>query len=94
MAKFVRLFTKPDCTLCHPVKFVIQKVQQHIPFRYEEVDISSERNKNWFELYKYDIPVVHFNGVEIARHKLDERVLVSALQSDGTDSARDGSNNA
>lgn len=78
--RVVRLFTKPSCTLCDPVKYVIQRVQQKIPFEFLETNIDEERHKEWNDAYKYDIPVVHLDGQEIARHKLKEADLIEALK--------------
>lgn len=47
---------------------------------YEEVDITAPGNEVWFELYKYDIPVLHINNVEVMRHRVFEHALVDALQ--------------
>lgn len=35
-------FTKPDCSLCVPVKFVLDKINQKYPFELNYVDISAE----------------------------------------------------
>jgi hypothetical protein len=105
----VTLFTRPTCSLCEPVKFIIHKVKRQvwfprslnlaslkmqvtcrvcqIPFRYEEVDISASGHERWLELYQYDIPVVTLNGREIARHKLAEQTLVTALTSSSQEKA-------
>ena len=57
-----------------PVKHILKKIQRKYPFHFETVDISEKNNQKWFELYKYDIPVVHLNGKEIARHRANERL--------------------
>jgi hypothetical protein len=95
----VTLFTHSDCSLCIPVKFIINKLLAQAqaqaqapaaaavpvsvrvpPFRFEEVDIRAPANKQWHEQYQYDIPVVHVNGREAARHRLSERTLIDALR--------------
>lgn len=76
----VTLFTKPDCTLCVPVKFIIRKTQHANDFDYQEVNIDDEEQKEWFDLYKYDIPVVHIDGVEVARHRMEEAVFRQILE--------------
>ena len=49
-------------------------------FKYEEVDITApEHKETWWKMYKYDIPVVHLNGKEIARHRLDAEDLFDKL---------------
>jgi hypothetical protein len=44
------------------------------------VDIHASENATWFELYKYDIPVVHIEGEEHARHRLSESDFSKALK--------------
>jgi hypothetical protein len=43
------------------------------------VDITQKQEKKWFFLYKHDIPVVHLDGIEIARHKLTREELAKRL---------------
>lgn len=49
-------------------------------FNLNEVDITAKGNEALFDLYKYDIPVIHLNGKEIMRHRVFENVLLDALQ--------------
>jgi hypothetical protein len=39
-----------------------------IPFEYTECDIHAPENKKWFDLYRYEIPVVHIDGEEAFRY--------------------------
>ena len=80
----VTFFTKPDCTLCGGAWFVIDRVRAQIPFDVEQVDISAPGNEKWFEAYKHDIPVVHLNGQEIFRHRVDEKQLRRLLALENT----------
>lgn len=73
----VTLYTKPDCTLCQPVRYIINKTKHKYKFHYIETNIDNDPLAN--QLYCNDIPVVHVNGVEIARHKLSECRLIDAL---------------
>lgn len=74
------LYTKEGCTLCEPVKFVIARVASRVPLDYEEVDIEAPGRERELDLYRYDIPVVAVDGVEVARHRLDERALLAAVR--------------
>lgn len=47
-------------------------------FNFEEVDITKPENKKWMK-YKYDIPVFHFNGQFIMKHRVDTAKLENAL---------------
>ena len=48
-------------------------------FHLEEVDITDPMNKEWFEKYRYDIPVFHFEGKYLMKHKVDVKDFKSAL---------------
>jgi glutaredoxin len=76
----VTFFTKPDCTLCHGALYVVKRVRVDVPFDLEIVDISATGSENWWDAYRNDIPVVHLNGEEIFRHRVDERRLRELLQ--------------
>ncbi|MHC4608995.1 MAG: glutaredoxin family protein, partial [Planctomycetota bacterium] len=45
----------------------------------ERVDISAPGSEPWAELYGQHIPVVHLNGEEVFRHRVDERRLRQML---------------
>lgn len=74
-------FTKPDCELCRAALFVMERVRVKLPFDLECVDISAPENEAWFSVYRHDIPVVHLNGTEVFRHRVDERQLRKVLKS-------------
>ncbi len=78
--KRVTFFTKPDCTLCDGAMFVIRRVRAHVDFELASVDITAAGNEKWFEAYRHDIPVVHLNGEEVFRHRVDERRLRELLE--------------
>jgi hypothetical protein len=80
MSLLVRLFTRPGCSLCDPVKFILKRNQQHFSYDYEEINISSPGQEQWHKLYDTEIPVVHINGQEVARHKLNERTFIQKLK--------------
>ena len=76
----VTFFTKSDCSLCRSALYVIERVRRSEPFELEQVDISAAGNEAWFAAYHHDIPVIHLNGKEIFRHRVDERRLREALK--------------
>jgi glutaredoxin len=76
----VTFFTRPECTLCVSALYVIKRVRVDAPFELEIVDISATENEDWCEAYRNDIPVVHLNGKEIFRYRVDERRLREILQ--------------
>lgn len=73
-------FTKPDCELCRAALFVMERVRAKTPFDLECVDISAPGNEAWFLAYRNDIPVIHLNGTEVFRHRVDERQLRDVLK--------------
>lgn len=75
----VTFFTKPDCSLCRSAWYVIQRVRIHIPFDLKSVNIAASGNEQWFDLYHEHIPVVHLDGLEVFRHRVDEHRLAQLL---------------
>lgn len=45
----------------------------------EMVDIATKENIRWLRLYRYEIPVVFFNGEFLCKHRLDEKLLEKKL---------------
>ncbi|HRX83529.1 MAG TPA: glutaredoxin family protein [Phycisphaerae bacterium] len=72
-------FTKPECSLCDAAWFVVQKVASAQGVPVEKVDISQPQAEAWRQRYAEHIPVVHLDGVEIFRHRVDERKLRKML---------------
>ncbi len=85
----VTFFTKPECKLCHGALFVIERVRRRLAFDLEIVDISANGNERWREAYKHDIPVVHINGHEVFRHRIDERSFAKLVCAAATDASSD-----
>lgn len=75
----VTLYTKQDCPLCQKAKDVLQRVQAQIPFQLKEVDIL-KCDQETLHRYCFHIPVVHLNGSEVFRHRVDEGEMLSLLR--------------
>src|SRR5687767_5654922 len=73
----VTIYTKPECGLCEEAEEVIEAVRARHPFEFERRNILD--NFQDYERYKHDIPVILVNGVEIARHHLNEERFAAAL---------------
>jgi len=73
-------FTRPGCHLCDAALFVVHKVRQAIPFDLELVDISAPGHEAWADQYRDHIPVLHLDGREVLRHRVDERRLRELLR--------------
>lgn len=79
----ITLFTRPNCGLCENAKLTIQSLQykHKVPFEYNEVDITEASNKQWKDIYDFDVPVVHVmksgdNDYVKFMHRVDiEKVL-------------------
>ena len=71
-------FTRPQCPLCTEARAVVDVVRARIDFTYEEVDITQA--PEWFQEYKWDIPVVHIDGEFAFKHRLDAAELERALR--------------
>ncbi|XP_076444251.1 glutaredoxin-like protein C5orf63 homolog [Babylonia areolata] len=71
------LYTKDPCPLCDDA------VEELQPFRHrftlEKVDILLEENKKWYKKYRFDIPVFHFNGSFLMKHRVSHDKLLIAL---------------
>lgn len=59
----LKLFSKANCRLCVTAKVVLEEVVKDSEFAgkldYELVDIDDPNNKEWWEKYCFDIPVLH-----------------------------------
>lgn len=86
----LKFFTKPDCMLCYEANHVLESAIDDIgPLMkdkigdIEYIDILKPENKEWFECYRYDIPVLHVerDGYKkvVFMHKFDHDELVDEL---------------
>ena len=78
-APTVKLFTKEGCTLCDKVKDVLISVRESQPHSLEQVDITDEAHEEYFDKYKWDIPVLHVNDNYWIKHRIDEDEAVNGL---------------
>lgn len=51
--------------------------------RFEKIDITRAENSKYLQLYRYDIPVLHFNGELLCMHRLNVELLRSKLNEHG-----------
>ena len=82
----VQLFTKAGCTLCDVAKGVLASASAESPHTLEAIDITDADKAEWWDKYKYDIPVLHINNVYWAKHRiqLDETLQALASAKDGS----------
>ena len=78
------LFSKQQCGLCDTAKSVMNQVLQKPDFKdckYKVVDIMDPENKQWFDKYCFDVPVLHAHNIDNASegkveklfHRFDEK---------------------
>lgn len=65
----VVIYSRPGCHLCDEAKQVIRSSGCDQLFTLEEVNISG--NVELLGKYRFDIPVVLIDGVEVFRHRVD-----------------------
>lgn len=71
------MYTKDNCSLCDVLVGELEPFRHR--FNFEKVDITKEENRNYFESYRYDIPVLHLNGQYLCMHRLDAEKLTAKL---------------
>ena len=69
------LFTREGCTLCDKVVERLRELrfpngEDELSFALKAVDITDKENRAWFGKYKYDIPVIHYNGQYWFKHRI------------------------
>ena len=72
------LYTRPGCHLCDDLKETLLQVRRRQAFELTEVDIS--RDPSLERRYGRDIPVLLIDGIEAARHRIDEAALLGKLK--------------
>ena len=77
MTKVV-IYSKPECHLCDEAKAAIQAAGCEGEYTLEEVNIESDLELR--RRYRYDIPVITFDGVEAFRHRVSAEEFRDALQ--------------
>jgi len=75
----VTLYTREGCHLCEDAEEVLRLLREEIPFEMELVDITQD--EDLYQKYKYEIPVVLINGVEVARYRIDKDQILHLLKS-------------
>ena len=74
------LFTRAGCHLCEAAREIIERTRVIIPFGFEQVDIDDPANEQWLDAYDHEVPVIHIDGSEFARHRLDEQAFANTLR--------------
>jgi glutaredoxin len=72
------LYSRPGCHLCEEMKAIIEKVAASEPIDLREVDVSGDPDLE--RRYGLEIPVLEIDGQKIAKYRIDERALRSAIR--------------
>lgn len=72
------LYTKEGCHLCDDVRSTLDELQADHGFALEEIDITT--NAELLARYRYDIPVLLKDGLEVARGRITDRELLEMLR--------------
>jgi glutaredoxin len=72
------LYTKHGCHLCDDVRSTLDELQADHLFALEEIDITT--NEELFARYRFDIPVLLKDGLEVARGRITDRELLEILR--------------
>jgi glutaredoxin len=72
------LYTKHGCHLCDDVRSTLDELQADHLFAVEEIDITT--NAELFARYRFDIPVLLKDGLEVARGRITDRELLEILR--------------
>ncbi|RUS80022.1 hypothetical protein EGW08_012192 [Elysia chlorotica] len=72
------LFTKDPCPLCDEALKKLEPFLNQVTL--EKVDITASGNELLWEKYRYDIPVFHFNGKYLMKHRADVDLFTKTLE--------------
>lgn len=77
-ARDVVLYSKPGCHLCEDMHAQLRRALEGTGIAVAERNIT--QNLDDFVRYQHDIPVLAIDGREVARHRITEEALASALR--------------
>ena len=72
------LYSKPGCHLCEDMHRQVQEALHGTGVAVAERNITMDLDM--FVRYQHDIPILAIDGREVARHRITEQALVSALR--------------
>ena len=74
----VVIYSRPGCHLCDEAKAAILSAGCSDQFVLQEIDIESD--EELLRKYKYDIPVVAINGMEMFIHRVDPKEFATRIK--------------
>lgn len=81
LAARVLVYTKPGCHLCDDMLALLHTALRGSGVEVHERNIALDLAD--YERYKHDIPVLMIDGREVARHRITEPALATALHQAG-----------
>lgn len=66
--------------MCDKVKDVLYEIRHEYPHSLILMDITDRCYEQWYERYKFDIPVVHINDHYWAKHRLTRKQAIEGIQ--------------
>jgi glutaredoxin len=78
----VEVYTRPHCHLCEAAFEMLEALQQIRGFRLVERNILDE--PEWFDRFRYRVPVVHVNGVERLALRFSREDVEAVLDEHGS----------
>ncbi|KAK9894791.1 glutaredoxin 2 [Cystobasidium minutum MCA 4210] len=79
----------PECSLCEVAKEALMELKQKrgLQFELETLNIREKGMdpslKKWRRLYQYDIPVLHLNGEQVMKHRVNPDKLEALIRKAG-----------
>jgi hypothetical protein len=61
------------------VKEILESCRDEAPHTLQAVDITEARHRDWWDRYKYDIPVLHLGEIYWAKHRLTKESALLGL---------------
>ncbi len=74
----VTFFTRKNCSLCVEGRKVLDQALRKVPLELTVIDI--DENPEWFDEYKWDVPVLHLNDEFAFKHRFELQELVHSFQ--------------
>jgi glutaredoxin len=72
------IYSKPDCHLCVEMKDTVLQARSVFDLEIHERNI--EKNAEWNEKYKYEIPVLFINGRKAFKYRVTYDQLLTRLE--------------
>ena len=63
-----------------PLAFIYILEPKHIKVTLETIDIEEDGNEEWFNKFRYEIPVFFFNKKFLCKNRIDMNSFQSALE--------------